>query len=342
MRLTLLFSLLFYFLSASSQDSIPLTLFDKLHGEEKIVLRISYPFDSLYKTNNGEIDATISILFDNTVYLQDAPLTLNIRGKFRRMKCSMPPLLLNFKKATLRELGLRPTDEIKLVTHCMEGPEAPLNLEEERLVYQMYESVTPISYRTVWVDVEYHNSLGKDIIKSVGFLIEPDKVLSRRLGVDEKKLFNISQDSIDFASYANAVAFNFLIGNRDWSIVSSRNAKLFYQPTLGKYIVIPYDFDYSNIVGATYRREALSKTMTHPFDRVYEGEYFKGNAAEILKSFYVFEKTIIEAVKAANNPMNAERRKKICKYLGSWFDMIHKSKLTELGYGTICPYDGSF
>jgi len=148
----------------------------------------------------------------------------------------------------------------------------------------------------------------------------------------------MSEDSIFFESYCHAAAYNYLIGNRDWSIVASRNAKLFYKPDHGKYMVVPYDFDYSNIVGASYRREVLSKDMTHPFDRVYSGEYFQNRSAEILKTFYHFQQPIMEAILTANNPIDADRRKRITKYFNSWFEMVGKSKPEDLIYGSVCRY----
>ena len=324
-----------------SQETSKHSLFDTLYKAENIILTLTYPFDSLHKSNNDDIDATVSILTKEGRLMQDEPMSINIRGKFRRMKCNMPPLMLNFKKTTLRELNLKPYDEIKLVTHCIDGKEGHENLQEERLIYQVYETLTPLSYRTIWVTVEYCNSLKPgECNRSVAFLLEPDKVLTERLGMNEMKMFNMAEDSIDFKSYSNAAAFNFLIGNRDWSIISSRNAKLFYNPSIHQYVVIPYDFDYANIVGASYRRETLSKNMSHPFDRIYEGEYFKSRSGEILKSFYQFEKPILDAVNAARNPMDAQRRERICKYFESWFGMVKKTKPENLQYGTVCPYSG--
>jgi|SRR5687768_3954185 len=341
MRISILLVLLAIGSFISAQETMKMSLFDKLYEGGKIKITLTYPFDSLYKKNNEEILATISITTDSGELMQDQPLTLSLRGKFRRMKCSMPPLLLNFKKSTLKELNLSSVDEIKLVTHCLEGPEGESNLEEERLLYQVYETITPLSYRTIWVNIDYCNlSNPGECIKTVGFLLEPDKVISNRFDLKEKKLFNVAEDSIHYDSYANAAAYNFLIGNRDWSIIASRNAKLFYNDSLGKYMVIPYDFDYANIVGASYRRETLPKSMEHPFDRIYEGEYYKSRSGEILKTFSTFEKTIQAAILSAINPMDAERRKKIWTYFEGWFDMVNKKKPGDLQYGTVCPYTG--
>ncbi len=341
MRFILLLLLLVIYSTVSSQEERVMSLFDTLYTAEKIEITLTYPFDSLYKSNNDEIDALISIKTNEVYLMQDVSMSLNLRGKFRRMKCTMPPLLLNFKKSTLKELHLAPFDEIKLVTHCMEGPEGQENLSEELLIYQLYETLTPLSYRTIWVNVRYCNSLKSgDCITSVGFLLEPDKVITSRLGIAEKKLFNLAEDSIHYETYGLTAAFNFLVGNRDWSIISSRNAKLFYEPGIGKYVVIPYDFDYSNIVGASYRRESLPATMTHPFDRIYAGEYFNSKSGDILKTFYGFEKPIFDAVNNCHNPMTMERRRNISKYFESWFNMVKRKKTNELEYGLVCPYLG--
>jgi hypothetical protein len=317
------------------------SLFDTLYSQKAVKITLSYPFDSLYKSNNEDIEASISIQTAGGFLLRDEPMVINLRGKFRRMKCTMPPLLLNFKKSTLREMNLATIDEMKLVTHCIAGPDGQQNLAEEFLIYQLYESLTPVSYRSLWVNVDYCNKSNPgECIQSVGFLLEPDKVISSRLRIEEKKLYNVPEDSIQFESYSLAAAFNFLIGNRDWSIIASRNAKLFYNPSIGKFVVIPYDFDYANIVGASYRRETLPAGMVHPFDRLYQGEYYETRSGEILKTFHVFEKHLSDKIFSADNPLEVERRKQINKYFNQWFDMIKKTKDSELRYGIICPYTG--
>lgn len=319
-----------------------MSLFDKLYGAEEVRITLTYPFDSLYKSNREEISAVISISSKAGVLLKDEPMSLNLRGKFRRMKCAMPPLLLNFKKSTLRSLGLSEEDEMKLVTHCLETEEGQNNLEEELLCYQVYESLTPYAYRTIWVTVTYVDTLhGSKPIVSSGVLLEPDKVICNRLGLTERKLFNLAQDSLHFESYSRAAAFNFMIGNRDWSVVMSRNAKLFFDAGPSKYIVIPYDFDYSNVVSPSYRRETRPAGMVNPNDRIYQGEYFQDRASEILKSFAQSSSIILNQVNTAPNSMQEAKRKAIYKYFEFWFDYIEKASPRELQYNLIIPYKGS-
>ena len=324
----------------SGQSAV--SLFEKLYGLHEVKLTLTYPFDSLYKSNREEITASIRIETAEGLLLSNEPMALNLRGKFRRMKCTMPPLMLNFKKSTLRRLELNEVDEIKLVTHCLSTPEGEENLEEERLCYQLYESLTPYAYRTIWVTVTYMDSLHQNkAITSSGFLLEPDPDISNRLGVTERKLFNLKQDSLDVESYGRATAFNFMIGNRDWSVVMSRNAKLFYAPDKGKYVVVPYDFDYSNLVSPSYRRETRPADMTNALDRIYQGEYFADQAGDILKTFSRSRPILLSQFSTVSNSMSDGKRKNITKYLETWFNYIDKRPASELPYNTIVPYTGS-
>jgi len=333
------FSLLISYLPA--QDTTRLSLFDTLYLQDDIKIRLTYTFDSLVKTNNEEIPARITIESTSGKMMRNMAMSLNLRGKFRRMKCEMPPLLLNFKKSTLRDLNLDDIDEMKLVTHCIKGKEGQENLQEEKLCYQMYEKLTPYAYRTIWVTMEYCDSANPDsCFTSVGFLIEPDKVLSARLGVTEMRKFNVSQDSLQYESFRLVAAFNFMIGNRDWDVVASRNAKLFFEPKIGKYIVVPYDFDYSNIVGASYRRESLTAPMLHPFDRIYDGYYFRNQCSESLQYFATHEDSIQSVIANAESPMEAARRKKISNYVDDWFKWVRKINPADLQYGVVCYYKG--
>ena len=341
MRLLSLCLMLTWAFNAEVSGQATKSLFETLYALNQVKITLTYPFDSLYRANREEIDAIITVESKDGLLVQNEPMSINLRGKFRRMKCTMPPLMLNFKKSTLRDLHLNTIDEIKLVTHCLETPEGQENLQEERLCYQVYEALTPYAYRTIWVSVEYRDLLnpGK-FISSTGFLLEPDKDITNRLGIIEKKLFNVQEDSLHYETYANATAFNCLIGNRDWSIIMSRNAKLFYNPAIRKYVVIPYDFDYSNIVGASYRRETRPEKMTHSHDRLYQGEYFIDRSGEILKTFQANEALILEKVNDAPNPMEDSRRKKIEKYFESWFAYVNKSAAKDLPYGMVMPYKG--
>lgn len=316
-------------------------LFNFLYSFDSLSITLTYPFDSLQKTRQDEIEGMVDIRSARGDILVDEPIKIGLRGKFRRMNCVMPPLMLNFRKSTLKDMGLNSHDDIKLVTHCLDTDEGVENLLEERLCYLLYESLTPYAYRTAWVTVRYQDAYDpKVFIESQGFLIEPDKDLEDRLSVEETKRFNPPEDSVDFETYSKTVAFNFLIGNRDWSIVMARNTKLFYDDTKGKFIVIPYDFDYCNIVGASYRKTVLWEGLKHPNDRIYFGEYFSDRAAEILQGFTPTENSILHRIMASPGNLNEKQRKKIRTYCETWYKYIQTRKTKDLAFQMIMPYKG--
>ena len=331
------------FLLILCQSTLPgqkgISLFHLLDSLGGVKITLIYPFDSLYKTQQEEIKALISIQTSQGQLLEHEPLSLNLRGRFRRMKCEMPPLELNFKKSTLEKLGLNKHDKMKLVTHCLTTKEGQENLEEEYLCYKTYQAVAEYAYRTAWIEISYidqgHSS---DQIRSAAFLIEPDDDIESRYGVEEHKVFNVPEDSLDMDSYGKAAAFNFMIGNLDWSLVMARNIKLFKHPKLQKCFAIPYDFDYSNVVDATYRRESRPDIMVHEFDRYFQGEYYKSRAGENLISFCQYRHQILETVQTFENPMDEKRRNRISKYFSTWLDDVSKTSPDKLYYGMVIPY----
>jgi hypothetical protein len=338
MRFTLILFLLFL-----CQSTLPgqgdISLFHLLDSLGGVKITLTYPFDSLYKTQQDEIKALISIETSQGQLLAQEPLSLNLRGRFRRMKCEMPPLELNFKKSTLEKLGLNKHDKMKLVTHCLTTKEGQENLQEEYLCYKTYEAVSDYAYRTVWIEITYiDQSNSSDQMLSSAFLIEPDDDIEERFDVKEYKVFNIAEDSLDMDSYSKAASFNFMIGNLDWSLVMARNIKLFKSPKLQKCIAIPYDFDYSNVVDATYRRESRPDKMLHEFDRYFQGEYFKSSAGKNLSSFCQYRNRILETVQTFENPMDEKRRNQIAKYFSTWLDDVSKTRPEKLFYGMVIPY----
>src|SRR5688572_14821109 len=136
MRLFKLMVCLFLCWNPEGKGQSSPSLFETLYGLDEVSITLTYPFDSLYRSNREEIDAQITIQSKEGVLIKNEKITMNLRGKFRRMKCSMPPLLLNFKKSTLRNLNLDNIDEVKLVTHCLDTPEGEENLQEELMCYR--------------------------------------------------------------------------------------------------------------------------------------------------------------------------------------------------------------
>ena len=80
-----------------------------------------------------------------------------------------------------------------------------------------------------------------------------------------------------------------MIGNTDYSTKAGHNEKLFYLDT--KYICLPYDFDMSGLVNASYANvsnvQNLSKSVTEVTQRVYKGYKRDRSLVEQVRSEYL-------------------------------------------------------
>src|SRR5690606_11447969 len=73
------------------------SLFDTLYSADPISIRLTYEFDSISRIQENAIQGTITLKRNHYTLLQDEPVSIEVRGKFRRMKCTdMPPLELKF------------------------------------------------------------------------------------------------------------------------------------------------------------------------------------------------------------------------------------------------------
>lgn len=339
MKKTIYFvGLLLFSFQANAQ--VKPSFFDTLSSADEIAIILTLPLDSLHRTQKETIEGTITVKRGSRLLFKNQPLGIELRGKFRRMKCvDMPPLALNLKKGMLRKAGLKEYDNYKLVTHCLYEDDSAENLQEEHLCYQLYNQLTTFSYRILWLDITYIDATDSTRqIDHKALLIESDNDVENRLQLEESKKMNMNEDSIDFEQYSKIAAFNCLIGNKDWSIQSLRNCKLFYSEERKKYVPIPYDFDYANIVGPRYRREVLSENSTHPFDRLFTGEYFLNRSDNMLSELLPFEDFLLTTVENEKTGLRRGRKEKIRKYIASGLHFIKKEKRKPLPYGTIIPY----
>jgi hypothetical protein len=147
------------------------------------------------------------------------------------------------------------------------------------MAYKLYEIISPFHYKTRRVAVDFteirRNKSKNHKLK--GILIEDiDLVAERHNGKELKRAVHpLEQDNI--CSVQNDF-FQYMIGNTDFSVAYQHNEKLIFTREK-KTMPIPYDFDMSGLVNATYsvvsqvQNETLS--ITSVTQRLYRG--FKRN-----------------------------------------------------------------
>ncbi len=222
-----------------------------------------------------------SIEVDGTVVFVDAdgsevtkPVQVRTRGNFRRdaKNCNFPPLRLDFPTGQMEGTVFEGQDKLKLVTPCHDGRDSYQNyIFDEYLAYRALQTVTPYSFRVRLVEITYVDVEDDyDSRTKVGFLIEDEEIMAERnrSTLIEQSQFHPSRME---GTHAVLVAmFNYLIGNSDWSPVFFHNSKLLRTED-GRYLTVPYDFDWSGVVNARYATPDPSLPIRNVRQRVYRG-----------------------------------------------------------------------
>jgi hypothetical protein len=109
-----------------------------------------------------------------------------------------------------------------------------------------------------------------------GFVIESAKEFAERTGSAAARLEGIVYSRLDHNQAALVYVFQYLIGNTDWSLVTSftddfccHNGDIFEAG--GKYLIVPYDFDLAGLVDASYAKPDGSLPIRSVRNRLYRG-----------------------------------------------------------------------
>lgn len=210
-------------------------------------VRLYHPGQWTYIDENGE--------------KQRLDVSIRIRGNFRREYCELPPLRLNFKKSQVKGTLFKGQDKLKLVAPCQHGLESQQKLLLEYLAYRTLEILTDHSFGSRLIRLSYVDS--DEAIRSwtdLVFVIEDEADIGKRLGLDKARVRENRFEELDRPATALVELFQLLISNHDYSVLQGpedeyccHNSVMFTrEETADKRIPIPYDFDMSGLVNASY------------------------------------------------------------------------------------------
>lgn len=308
------------------------SLFEIFENKEIPEIVIVADFDSLKsnkKTKNYHFGSFELLQGRNSVLKLD--VKLRARGKSRRMMCDFPPLKLKFSKDDLKANGLEPFNDFKLVTHCrQDDPVAVTLVMREYLIYQMFNQLTPYSFKAKLVHITYKNT-GASFrkTKQLGIIIEDAESLAARNGCQTMEQKVISLDSLHRNQERINSVFQYMIGNADWSYMMARNTELIQQPD-GQIVPVPYDFDYAGMVKAPYARANAALGQASVLDRVFLG--ISKTPIELNPIFSYFKKKRPELEKTVDSfeELDRESRLEMLAYLEEFFNIINTKERVEL------------
>lgn len=252
-------------LSAQKQDSRAKkgSLFDRLEKSENLKVVLEAKLDSLILLKLKPFESKGQMTFQEDTSEFSISVKVSVRGKFRRRTCDFPPLLLDFPKDDLKDLGLKKSDDYKLVTHCLSKKDAQNYLFREYLVYQMYRQLDTTGIRAILFPIVYRDSDVRKNTKSYAVLLESNEELKDRLHGKWCKCMGLEQDSINRYYRELVIFFQYMIGNKDMNMHIEHNVRFLESDRYPQKVPIPYDFDFSAFVRAPYAFTDQSVT----FDR---------------------------------------------------------------------------
>lgn len=261
-------------------------------------------------------------------------IKIRARGHFRKKNCYYVPLKLKIGKSKVLGTIFEGNRKMKLVSPCLREMDNNDYLLKEYLAYKLFEVVSPYHLKTRWASLDFFEEKGERIKRHQlkGILIEDMDQLAERFNGREMKrrVHPLQQDNL--TSLQNDF-FQYLIGNTDFSNRSLHNEQLLYAD--GKYIPIPYDFDMSGLVNASYATisgmQNIKGSIASVTERVYKG-YDRDDALlqQVRQDFIDQKAKLFAAVDALEKEFNNPRRfDEARNYLVGFFEVMEDDKKFE-------------
>lgn len=266
---------------AAAQQATPL-----FAADTPIRLTISAPLQQLMRSRESDQKLPGTLTAPDG---QALPVTLKLRGITRRTAeiCEFAPLRIDFTGKPPATSLFAAQNKLKLVTHCRNTPAFQQHLLLEYAAYRMFNLLGPRSFRVRLAEIDYRDAAGRPLMTRAGFLIEDLGDVARRNGLREtragERIPVADLSPLDAARYS---LFQHMIANHDWSMRAGppgdnccHNAELIGPLGPGSVIPVPYDFDFSGLVGAPYATPPDVLGLGDVRQRLYRGYCLHNNEA---------------------------------------------------------------
>ncbi len=333
-RLLILSTMLWWSASvAMAQESAslsirPKSIFEFLTEKEAVKMTLETDLTTIIeqKKTNQYFPGTLRTADGKTYRVEVKP-----RGKFRRKISVYPPLKLKFKKKDLVADGLDTMNEVKLVLPCFDSDQGDELIIREYLAYKMYEQLTDVSIRARLVRLTIRDTHVEKAKKPMyAILLEDEEELVSRLKGELNEEYGTPTDSLHTQQAALMVMFQYMIGNTDWEISMLRNVRLIRAPQSGKTLVVPYDFDFSGLVGAPYATPSSDTGLKNVRDRFLMNNGLQSESLKRALAILNGSKKELYSI-CKSKYLDYRASEDMIEYLRSFFDKVDgKNEIQQL------------
>ncbi|MCZ6501575.1 MAG: hypothetical protein O6945_03565 [Gammaproteobacteria bacterium] len=310
-------------------------------NNDLIRFTLEAPFKKINRDRNKEKlypDSTLTFEDENGEQVT-LPVQLQVRGNSRLAKetCRYAPLRIHFDKTSIKDTLFDKQKKLKLVILCKKNSTYQDYLMQEYLIYRMFNILTDSSFKVKIAEVTFLETGGsKKPMTSYAFFIEDKKRLGKRLGLDTIRGNRISYTALDPAPLSLVTLFQYMVGNTDYSVLKGEaeedcchNAKMLGIEGRG-HTPVPYDFDFSGIIGASYAVPPEGVGIQNVRTRLYRG-FCKPDMVSLDSSRAIIQshKEALYALLEADPLLSNRARKKSLKYLDSYYKISEDDKKFE-------------
>lgn len=327
-RLKLLYIILILLIKTTAIFCQGTSLLQEIKQDSAISLYLTQDWKQIEKHKKDKVYQSASVRMITTAMdTITIPAKVRTRGNMRLQICSLPPLKVKFEKSDLAAHQLSPLNELDLVQPCHATEQYYQYILKEYLAYKLWELVSPAYFRTQLVQLHYTNPDGTEAHDpSYGFFVENAEELVVRLGGRRNKTPVISNNAVDKQPMLRVALFEFMIGNTDWFIQNRHNLEFVVIPGHPLLVPIPYDFDYSGLVGATYAAHHESLGLTSINSRYYQGWCYKEAEVEKELSAFRAQKENILAMPYRIQGLSEKSADQSREFLAAFFEIIENPR----------------
>jgi hypothetical protein len=301
---------------------------ERLFGsDEPLEFTLTADFKQAFRsrdTLNVKVTKATLTLKDSSGAPVTIPIEISPRGHFRLRNdvCNFPPIRLIFPKQGLKGTPFAGQNSMKLGTHCQqrdkEYAEYPVR---EHAAYEVLNMLTDVSFKSRLASVTYvPEGEEKDAFTKLGLLIEDEDDVAKRNGGRIQTLRGGNFGDMDPAQINLITVFAYFLGNTDWSVWSLHNIRLFMSND-GRYVPVPYDFDWSGAVFARYAKPAPQLGIKTVQDRLFRGPCMTPEEiAPVLAKFTEQRNAIRELY--TRLPLEDSYRRRVMNYYDEFYRVI--------------------
>jgi hypothetical protein len=259
------------------------------------------------------------------------------RGNFRRKNCAFSPLKIKIKKKDANHTVFDDNKSLKLVLPCQSSDSYNNLVFREYLCYQFYQIISPYYFNTRLVNITLTDAGNKKnkTYSVPGFFIEDNDLVAKRVNgqVVDRRIHPMQ--FMDTASVQHDI-FQYLIGNTDWSVLNNHNECAVLLEN-SKFISLPYDFDMSGIVNASYATINEELTITSVKERLFRGYCRDESIYEIVRAQYLeLEPKLYDVMKSNEKLFEPKEFQVINKFVDDFYSILKNDKYFKTNVVMAC------